>query len=130
MKWTNLLLDSTSLKNFFCHEPLLEGITLFEINLRRDEPNCEMRFTLPEFPSNPPKKWQTSGFNRIQVTLQLISVARIELTGWSVDNVGNMTIEKNDELITIEFRRIDSVFICESEFINLSKISGYQQEVK
>ncbi|MEW2418409.1 hypothetical protein AB0953_32675 [Streptomyces sp. NPDC046866] len=59
--------------------PELDAVVLGEVMWQADDdPALLIRFDLPVYPADPPRRWAESGFDTVQVQLRLVGAA----TGW------------------------------------------------
>ena len=77
------------------------------------------------FPENPPQKWAVGKFNRAQLTLVLIDITDFQMTGWSLDNIGELTLDKYSVGIRVKFTGQSLQIECTTRFIEVETISGY-----
>lgn len=81
--------------------PTLNAVDLHEICLHRDGPDVVFRFDLPEYPSDPPRKWAAQGFNTVQVRLQLVAVTELSIAGWSHNSIADITVAGDGDMVTL-----------------------------
>ncbi len=84
-----------------------------------------MRLDLNEFPDNPPRKWVLRKVNRVQLTLVLIDIDAFQMNGWSLNNFGELTLERCDKGILVKFTGKSLRINCTARFLDVEKIAGY-----
>ncbi|MGW6395867.1 Imm50 family immunity protein [Streptomyces sp. NPDC055103] len=88
MGWTSLLSNPLAIERIYDgNPPELVSVPLHAVDLNREGPTLSLRFDMPTFPENPPKKWAAQGFNTVQVTLTLGGVRNVSLSGFTADPV-------------------------------------------
>lgn len=129
INWTNFLLDDRSVKAIFGPSaPTLNRINLHEIILHRDGPTVVMRFDIQEFPVPAPKKWSSSGFNRVQLRLASLGVHLLNIKGLSTNMAADININRKNNFIHICVAG-DTIH-CEftADFLLLESISAYRDD--
>lgn len=125
MTWTNHLGNKLPVESIYSKAPSLVEVRLHEVRLHQDGPRISLRIDLNEFPDNPPQKWIVGKFNRAQLTLVLIDINDFRMTGWCLNNIGDLTLNDCDAGTNLKFTgkalRID----CTAKFLEVEKISGY-----
>lgn len=104
----------------FQNEPNLDLVRIHRISFTQDGPSCVLKFDLPEFPRSPPEKWRE--FNRVQLCVNCFGIRDVELSGWSLNNVGNLSLIRNGESLEITFK-------SEERFLRLNCLSLLLQNV-
>lgn len=127
MGWFELVDDHRFLQILFpSAEPSLDAIRVHEIVLHQDGPRLQIRFDLNEFPSDPPKKW--IGLNQIQVRLMFIGIRKIEIEGWSTNNIGAIRLLRTArDGISLDFSSNESKLRGEFDFLRLDQVSAHQK---
>jgi hypothetical protein len=124
--WLDCLVDASPIRAIFGDDiPSLRNVNLHQITLNRDGPSVLLRFDLIEFPTSPPKKWKTSGFNCVQLVLMLIGVQRLSIAGWNSNCRCDLTIFRENQYVIIrsETKEIAIDFLADNVTIN--NISAY-----
>ncbi|MDT3400676.1 Imm50 family immunity protein [Streptomyces sp. B1866] len=128
MSWTAALQNPEGIRRIYSgNPPELHAVHVHEVTLSREGPTCKLRFDLPSYPTNPPAKWKSQGFNTTHVELFLLEVHMVDVRGLSVDPI-----------VDIKLARREAVYLnaeCESMRIEvvagaaaIAKISGYLSE--
>ena len=125
MTWIDCLDNKLPVESFYSVAPLLTDVRLHEVRLHQDGPRVSLRIDLNEFPDNPPRKWVIGKFNRAQLTLVLIDIIDFQLTGWSLNNIGNFVLDSFSGGIHVKFIGHSLLIDCTARFIEAEKISGY-----
>ena len=125
MTWIDCLDNKLPVESFYSVAPLLTDVRLHEVRLHQDGPRVSLRIDLNEFPDNPPRKWVIGKFNRAQLTLVLIDIIDFQLTGWSLNNIGNFVLDSVSGGIQVKFIGHSLLIDCTARFIEAEKISGY-----
>lgn len=129
-KWPNLLTDSKSIDRIYGNEtPSLTSVDLHELIFHRDGPRISLRFDLPDYPTNPPKKWLSNGFNTTQLCLELLDVHFSELSGWTKTSyISDIDLSKEENHVKIEIKSDSFTMSAKAKFAYISNISGYLKE--
>ncbi|MET8043352.1 Imm50 family immunity protein [Micromonospora sp. NPDC005215] len=101
--WLDLVHDPRGVRAIYGanDSPSLEKILLHEVVLQRDGPSAVLRFDLLEFPPSAPKKWRAQGFNVVQISLMMIGVKDLSLTGWNHRGWASMELVAQDESLML-----------------------------
>lgn len=113
------------IESIYSQAPSLDRVRLHEVRLHQDGPRISLRLDLNEFPDNPPRKWIVGNFNRAQLVLVLIDIVGVQLSGWSLNNIGELAIEGCDTGINVKFTGQPLQLECTARFLEVEKISGY-----
>jgi len=126
MDWSQFFEDGIKpVDLFFSKLPPLSGIRMMGIILDENGPSISLRFNLSTYPDKPPKKWIEGQFNQAQLTFTSFSVIDLEIKGWGLDNVGDMTIEKEGADIILRFISPNASIKLVCDSIVIEKLSGY-----
>lgn len=129
MTWLDVLDDERGVRAIYGDEPpSLQRVTLHEVCLHRDGPRVTLRLDLPEYPSSPPKKWSTQGFNVVQIKLMFVAVVAFSIDGWSNESLVDMTLEKRDDNVRAATSAGLADLSVEAESALVSSISAYRSE--
>lgn len=125
--WTDYLVNSHYI-NAIYHEnkPSLNNVDIHEIIFHRDGPKITIRMNLEKYPDAPPKKWIIQKFNTVQITLSLIDVECVNMSGW-VDTTyaASINIEKKDGKINFVLKGLNIKLMAKSSFIDIETIAAY-----
>jgi|688.fasta_scaffold288525_2 hypothetical protein len=125
MTWIDYLGNKLAVDSVYSAAPSLVDVRLHEVRLHQDGPRVSLRLDLNDFPDNPPRKWVVGKFNRTQLTLVLIDISDFQMTGWSLNNIGDLTFDKCNVGIRVKFAGPSLRIECTARFIEVEKISGY-----
>ncbi|NIM40577.1 MAG: hypothetical protein GTN84_06170 [Hydrogenophaga sp.] len=126
--WTDLLRDAAPIKAIYgLHLPTLEGIDLHEICLHRDGPRALLRFDLKDFPSFPPKKWSSSGFNRVQIRLCATDVQSVKLEGLGKNMVLDLAVVKDGARVRLRADNGVVRFDMRATSVFVETVSAYKE---
>jgi hypothetical protein len=125
MAWTNYLSNKRLIEFIYPKAPELSGVRIHEVRLNQDGPTMSVRFDLSELPDNPPPKWAAARFNRVQLTLSLVQIDRFLMSGWGLDNIGDVTIEQWDGGVRLKCIGPSLRVDCCARFMEVQKLSGY-----
>ncbi|MDV5146879.1 Imm50 family immunity protein [Streptomyces sp. SBC-4] len=93
MSWASLLSNPWAIKRVYDgNPPELVSVPLHAVDLNREGPTLSLRFDMPIFPENPPKKWTAQGFDAVQVTLTLGGVRNVSFSGFTTSPVVEITL--------------------------------------
>ncbi|MBZ2188826.1 immunity 50 family protein [Alcanivorax sp. JB21] len=85
-------MNPESLSTLFDSIDELDRLNVFEITLKREGPVLALRADLPRFPERPSKRWPP-GANRVQVSIELLGVEGLSLSGFAPVNHGHLEVE-------------------------------------
>lgn len=126
--WTDLLLDTGPIKAIFGSNcPTLEGVDLHEIDLLRDGPKVLLRFDLRDFPLDPPAKWASAGFNRVQIRLLAFEVRQLQIIGLNSEMKADINARRDGKLIHLSAESGIFRFDLRAEFLIVEGISAYRE---
>jgi hypothetical protein len=128
--WTENLVEATALEAIYGRDtPSLEGINLHGIDIQRDGPRVTLRFDLREFPKQPPKKWEISRFNRVQLRLLAVGVSELQINGLQSSCILDLNITEEKGAIRLsadsDAMKIDIV----TEHLIIDSVSAYRDEL-
>lgn len=86
---------------------------------------------LASYPKNPPKKW--SGFNAVQVCLNLIGVRDLEITGGGVSMIGELFVKTvDDKSVVFDLLGNHGVLHLKgrADAMRIDSVKGYFDEVR
>jgi hypothetical protein len=125
--WINTLADSKSIEAIFGKRiPPLDAVDLHEILVHRDGPRVVLRFELSAYPSPPPQKWQSQGYNRAQVKLMLIGVTSVQISGWSTNVVADIDLVRQSNAIRLTAKAASTNIQVVASTAMIESISGYR----
>ena len=125
MGWINCLRNGQAIENLYSEIPSLKNVRLMEMSWHQDGPRVTMRIDLNQFPDRPPRKWLAGGFNRAQVTLVFTGIANLNVRGWNVDNVVDITIEAQSGGVSLAAIGHETVIEADCLFGAVEKVGGY-----
>ncbi|GAA3067018.1 hypothetical protein GCM10017562_36820 [Streptomyces roseofulvus] len=129
MTWISLLADSAGLESIYGgHVPDLEDVSLHEVEILREGPALNLRFDMPSFPKQPPKKWSVQGFNTVQVTLGLSGLRSVSLSGFTSNPVVSISLRAQDG-ITLGIESVPVQLLATAEMAYIFRISAYTNSV-
>jgi len=105
--------------------PSLAPVVLHEICLHRDGPRVLLRFDLPDFPAEPPKKWLAQQANVVQVTLTLVGIRSISLSGWSNESVVDLSMLQEDGSVWVTGSGDQVRLDIQAEAATITALSAY-----
>jgi hypothetical protein len=127
--WTDYLLDSKYLDSIFQEEkPCLSKVDIHGIVFHRDGPKISIRMNLNEYPAIPPRKWVLQRFNTVQLTLALIDIKDVTMSGW-VDSsyIADVTIGEINGDISICVSGGNLKLAVRASFIDIDGVSAYMK---
>lgn len=125
--WTDYLISSKYIDSIY-HEnkPNLNNVDIHEIIFHRDGPKVSIRMNLNEYPENPPKKWLFQKFNTVQLTLALIDIKEVSMSGWVDTNyIADVKIDKIDEGVCVNLTGINLNLMVRASYIDVESIVAY-----
>lgn len=128
MSWLDVVTDDRAIRAVYRGQepPRLESVTVHSIDFQHDGPNMLLRLRLASYPQQPPQKWAAQGFDTASLSLLVIGVEQVRLTGWDVDVVGNVTLERFDDRISIRLDSTDCTLDCTAVAVWVQDIRGFQ----
>lgn len=125
--WLDLVDGSEFLAGLFEDDvPSLHRVELHEIILHRDGPKLTLRFDLQEFPKTVPPQWRRAGYNTLQITLSMIGLRSIVLSGWATQVTGPLRIAPDDALgVRVHFDSSSMSLGAAAPYIHLDRVSPY-----
>ena len=128
--WIDLILEAASVTAIFGpHVPTLDGIDLHEVTLHRDGPRVQLRFDLREFPEQPPKKWVSGGFNRVQLRLMALGVQTFSIEGLQSNMKLNLRLEEDGSMRRISASNGLVRLDLTADAVVIEGISAYRDEL-
>ena len=124
--WLDVVVDAAPVRSIFTDDiPSLERVDLHEVVLHRDGPRMSIRFDLASLPKVLPTKWRAQGFNCVQITLMLIGVGPLTLSGWGTHCVVDLAVEQVGERLRLVSRDGPVMIDVTAESLLIEKISAY-----
>jgi hypothetical protein len=125
--WLDSLLDARPVRAVFGSAvPSLSPVVLHEVRLHRDGPRVLLRFDLPDFPAEPPRKWLAQQANVVQLELSLIGIVTFLLSGWSTDTAVDLSISTDGGLVRVAASGGPITLDIDAESAVITSISAYQ----
>ena len=125
--WLDVVVDARPIQAIYGERvPLLISVVLHEVSLHRDGPRVIVRFDLPEFPVNPPRKWVAQQFNVAQLKLIFDGIHDISLQGWSTNPVVDISIIRAGDRVKASVSSAAVQINIDCDAVLVSSISGYQ----
>jgi|GEM_PF-1980037 len=124
--WLNFIENPEKITSIFLDTiPSLDGIDLHEIILSKNSNSVSLRFDLSVYPLMPPKKWQLSGYNRVQIQLDLGTIQTLKIEGWAYECKCDLLIKKEANLIKLKGGNGSTKIeiVCETAYVQ--NISAY-----
>ena len=128
--WLTLLVDPLPIRSIYGDfVPTLRSVNLHEVIIHRDGPKVVLRFDLADFPEFPPKKWNASKFNTVQVCLLMIGVKKLFISGFDRTCILDISIHKDDNDINLSAISDNVQISIISSFATIDKVSAYLKSV-
>ena len=93
--WVEHLADPRPITQIF--GDLLPGsrdLVVHDLLASREGPSLTIRVDLREFPADPPKKWASAGYNRVQAKITAVGVRQLRVDGLSPSMTGDLSVQK------------------------------------
>jgi hypothetical protein len=100
--WYESCLNPQALRALYASGEGLDRVRLFTVVLRPDGRSVQLRVELPRFPDHPPERWDAEA-SRVQVTLDLWSVADLKIEGWTPESAGLLTLSPDGDALRLSF---------------------------
>lgn len=124
--WTNLIHNPEFIRQLYTAEPNLLNTKIHEVTLHRDGPKLSIRFEITELPNNVPKKWATSAFNVVQITLEFWGITDVKIVGYGTSNVSDIFLhQQHDKKISVTVAGVETKISFFCNFIRLPKIEPF-----
>jgi hypothetical protein len=125
MNWIDAVSNPEGLREVFQGDPpLLAGVAVHTVSVDREGPTLRLRFDLPEYPANPPAKWQRSRFNTVQVELLFGAVRELSVNGVSTNVVADIEIQNGGGVI-LEMNSPTMRVSARAASVTISRMSAY-----
>lgn len=126
--WSKELENPEAIR-MFEEDPLLEGVTVAKLVLDQNGPTVTLGVTLRDYPSNPPAKWRSAGYDSVTIELQALAVSHVRLEGWTTDNEVSILIERRSE-DTINIKVVGRMIAAEIAcgWLRVSGLTPYKIE--
>jgi hypothetical protein len=129
MAWTSLLQNPEGIDSIYQGTPpRLEGVQIHEVGLSREGPALRVRFDLPEYPVQAPRKWQAQGFNTVQVELLFGGLRSVEISGFSVEPMGDITLTRA-EGVHVAVSSNETSIQAVADFAFVAKVTAYLNDL-
>lgn len=123
--WTRYLQNPRAIESLYSECPSLRDFDLFGVSLDREGPIVRVRGNLSTFPSRPSPRWPAAA-NRVQLTLALSGISELSVTGWSTENVGDLSFAEAEPGGTrVVFASRDCRIECVARWIDVESVSAY-----
>ncbi|MFE3541953.1 Imm50 family immunity protein [Nocardia sp. NPDC059177] len=129
MTWVDLLNNARGMYAIFRDDvPSLQAVTIHSVGMHRDGPTLKLVFDLPDFPTDPPKKWRGYKVIRIELWFTGVNSAVIALDTVTklVDLNISRVIANNQESIRLVATLANTIKIeTVASGAQLQRISAY-----
>ena len=126
MAWHDFAQNPEAVTSLYDVPPSLQGLQLQEITLHVDGPRLELRGDLTRFPDRPPARWVASGYNAVQLQLDLFGLQSVQLSGWSTENRVDITMEQTPGgLIALSAQGMNCNVVVTCQFFRIAHLRGY-----
>jgi hypothetical protein len=126
--WVSLLVNPEPIRAIFgTHTPSLTGIEVHDLLLGRDGPSLVVRFDLPDYPADPPRKWVEAEANRVQLRLRAVEVRALTVNGVGWATATTMTLEPEDGGVRLRLDAADTCLDALAGWAYVDEISAYLQ---
>ncbi|MFG3123696.1 Imm50 family immunity protein [Streptomyces sp. NPDC048201] len=125
MSWTSLVYNAQGVIAIYGgHAPPLSNVRVREVRLQEDGPSVELRFDLPVFPDNAPKKWVAQSFNTVQLEISFGGIRSLSIEGLATEVVADISISEGDGVTLVVASPVMRVEAA-AQTAFLSKVSAY-----
>ena len=122
--WYELCENPQALRALYATGAGLDRVRLFAVALRPDGRGVELRVELPRFPDHPPPRWDAEA-NRVQVALDVWSVAALKVEGWTPESAGLLTLSRDGDALHLSFQSAEVRITLRSAAARIARISPY-----
>lgn len=125
--WLDLVGKSEFLAGLFGDRvPSLQCVEMHEIAVQRDGPSLRLRFDLQEFPTSAPAAWKAEGYNTLQLTIGMIGLQSVVLSGWATEVNGPLRIAADEDAgLRVHFDSASVSFGATASHAVLERVSPY-----
>jgi len=124
--WLDTLADPRPIRAVYGDGvPGLAPVVLHEVCLHRDGPRVTLRFDLPDFPAEPPRKWLAQQANVVQVALTLVGIQGITLSGWTTQPVLDLSLTHEDGTVVVTGAGSGVRLDIQAEAATITSLSAY-----
>lgn len=128
MFWYHQCVNPQAIYTLYSSAPALDRWELREVAILEDGPRLNLRAALPVFPDHPPQRWH-SEFTVAQVTISLMGITDLSVSGWAQNNVGVFTLlRESPDTLRFAFESNSTSLRGRCIIAHISKISGYAKE--
>jgi hypothetical protein len=98
--WYKLAINPISISGVFGLDvPSLNNAIIKKMVFNDNGPMVEIYFDVENYPSSPPVKWITNGYNKAQIWIKLIDVTSIKVEGWSQNNLVDIKLKEIEQTL-------------------------------
>ncbi|WP_165425643.1 Imm50 family immunity protein [Streptomyces sp. BK022] len=125
MSWTSLVYNAQGVIAIYGGDPPpLSNVRIREVRLQEDGPTVILRFDLPVFPENVPKKWVAQGFNTVQLEISFGGIRSLSVEGIATEVVADVAISEGDGVTLVVASPVMRVEAA-AQTAFLAKVSAY-----
>lgn len=125
--WTDLLEEPDLITSLFSTPPALTDFLLAELHISGDQDACMFRGTFSSFPDSRLPDWEDDA-NRLGMHLWLLDLVEFEISGWSTENLIDLTLEFESQKSFIDVHASGDTFSfqgrCRS--LHVEKLFAYR----
>lgn len=126
--WVSLLVNPEPIRAIFgTHTPSLTDVEVHDLLLGRDGPSLLVRFDLPDYPAEPPRKWVEAEANRVQLRLRAVEVRALTVNGVGWATATAMTLQPEDGAVRLRLGGADTCLDALVGWVYVDEISAYLQ---
>ncbi|MFK4111712.1 Imm50 family immunity protein [Streptomyces sp. NPDC002176] len=125
VSWTSLIHNPQGITAVYGGDPPpLSHVRIREVSLREDGPTLALRFDLPVFPDNAPRKWVAQHFNTVQLEIEFGGIHSLVIEGLGTEVTADIALSEGDGVTLVvasPVMRVEAV----AQSAYLSSISAY-----
>lgn len=128
INWLSITVNADALTSVYNESEVerLRNLYLHEASLLIDGPCLLLRFDLPAMPKSVPKAWLKTGYNCVQLTIRLLPLNEVQISGFAVDVLANVEVYQRDAKRYEMSLQSDSCHIQAAfDFIAIQTLSAY-----
>lgn len=126
--WYEYVDKNRFLLNLYNSIPILANVGIHELKLSEEGDRLTLKFDMPQYADNPPKKWIEANYNRTIVELDFFCIKEICLNTVNRDYKGDIEISKqNDGFLHLDIHGNVQVHLI-AEACLLQSVTGYFYE--
>lgn len=128
MNWLELVENPESVSDLFEAAPPLSEVEIVSLAIERDGPSVVIQIAINESPRNLSPRLERTGANAVAMSLQLLAVKSLSISGWGTENRGSIEIRRNTPSTTeVSISAPTLHMSCECSWIRIAGFTPYKR---